>query len=716
MRDPDLMEQIAEVTALEVSASGVDWTFGPTLCVSRDERWGRAYECYGETPEIGISYSGRFVNGLQGLSMSGDHIVATAKHWVGDGGTIYCTGDNDYPIDRGNTPGSEIDLIHKPPYLPAIQEGVGSIMVSFSSVDGTKMHEHLELLTNTLKGELGFDGFIVSDWDGITEIPAGSYREKIKKGVNAGIDMMMVSSNWQQYIEELMYLVDNKEVPETRIDDAVRRILRIKFRAGLFEEPYPDRTHLDDIGSDANRAVAREAVRKSLVLLKNQNDILPLSKTANIFVAGSHAHDIGRQCGGWTISWQGESGPVTEGTTILEGIQEATYGNVTFSESGSGAAGHDVAVVVVGEDPYAEGRGDYPSKPLTLSSSRLSTIQNVINAGVPVVVVLVTGRPLLIENELADWDALVVAWLPGTEGNGVSDVLFGDYEPTGKLPVSWPRNMSQIPINVGDANYDPLFTYGFGLSYGSPEVTIISPGANDNFPVGSDICITATATDNGSVSAVHFYANTSSETIDLGEDFTPPYTSSIDSATEDTYLVYAIATDDEGKEGTSPYVQVTVGEQQPTIPFGGADYSIPGTIQAENFDTPGSQDSYNDTTSGNQGGVYRTDVDVDIEAALPAGFNIGWIEAGEWLLYTVNVTECVNYNITFRLASNENGGSFHLEMNGAVITGSQRVGNTGSWQDWVDVTVYDVYLPAGVQKWIRRLNSRIILWLLNKSG
>jgi beta-glucosidase len=608
MRDPDLMEDIGEVTALEVSASGVHLTFAPTLCVTRDDRWGRAYECYGEHPEIGVSYSDRFVKGLQG-TLSGDHIVATAKHWIGDGGTIYGTGGSsfdgtNYFIDRGNTPGGEIDRIHKPPYLPAIQEGVGSIMVSYSSIDGTKMHENHHLITKVLKEQLGFDGFVISDYDGIIEIPDASYREQVKKGVNAGIDMFMFSENWQQFIGELISLIQNGEVPMGRIDDAVRRILRIKFRTGLFEKPFTDRTHIDDgtIGSAAHRSLAREAVKKSLVLLKNKHNILPLSKTTNIFVAGSHADNIGLQCGGWTIRGQGRSGNITSGTTILQGIQAASDGQVTFNANGSGAAGHDVAVVVVGEDPYAEGKGDYPTKPLTLSSEQLSTIQNIRNARVPVVLILVSGRPLLIENELTDCDALVAVWLPGTEGAGVADVLFGDYDPTGKLPVSWPRNLSQIPINVDDANYDPLFPYNFGLSYVNP-----------------------------------------------------------------------------------------------TIPFEGTPYALPGTVQAENFDRPGTESAYYDTTSGNAGGAHRSYVDVDIESFSPSEFNVGWLAAGEWLKYTVHVAESNFYDITFRLASKKKGGNFHLEMNDIDVTGSHHIGITGGWWNWVDVTISDVFLSAGEQ-------------------
>jgi beta-glucosidase len=336
-------------------------------------------------------------------------------------------------------------------------------MTSFSKWNGDECVSHTWLITDLLKGELGFDGFVISDWEDIS----GWNSTSIRNAINAGIDMSMAPSSWQSFINNLKTLVTNGQVPQSRINDAVRRILRIKFRAGLFEHPYTDRSLASSFGSPEHRAVAREAVRKSLVLLKNENNVLPIAKDANVFVAGSSAASLRKQCGGWTIHWQGmTSDGETSGTNILQGIESVSTGtgSVTYRADGSGAAGHSVAIVVVGEEPYAEGAGD--DSDLSLSTTDITTINNVRNSGVPYVIVLVSGRPMIITSQIADADAFVAAWLPGTEGHGVADVLFGDYDFTGKLSYSWPRNMGQIPINVGDANYDPLFPYGYGL--GSP--------------------------------------------------------------------------------------------------------------------------------------------------------------------------------------------------------------------------------------------------------
>ncbi|MDN4501740.1 glycoside hydrolase family 3 N-terminal domain-containing protein [Alteromonadaceae bacterium BrNp21-10] len=469
MRNPDLIEEIGRITALETAAYGVHWNFGPALCVARDDRWGRAYECYGEDPEIGVSYAGRYVKGLQSSGM----MLGTAKHWVGDGGTTYGTGDHEYIIDRGDTreDAQAFRDIHIAPYLPAFEAGVGSVMYSYSSVNGTKMHEHNELNNDILKGELGFDGFIISDWQALEELKGETNRQRVVSSINAGLDMAMEPEFWKEFIVDLTAAVNDGEVPMSRIDDAVRRILTAKFNIGLFERPYSaDRSApaAEVVGIAEHRAVARQAVAESLVLLKNDNDLLPISKTAKVFVAGSHANNIGLQSGGWSIQWQGEKQSKNTGTTIFQGIQQQAQ-NVTFAEDGKGANGHDVAIIVVGEDPYAEGWGDYNvqpcqfCKPLTLSKQQRQTIDNVKASGVPFVVVLVSGRPLLISDELPSWNALVAAWLPGTEGDGVADVLFGDKPFKGKLGVSWPKDLQQIPINVGDANYQPLFEYGYGL-------------------------------------------------------------------------------------------------------------------------------------------------------------------------------------------------------------------------------------------------------------
>ena len=487
-RDPDLIEEIGRITAKEVRCTGIEWTFAPCVAVVRDERWGRTYEGFGEDPELATMFSGRFVKGLQGIDtyMNGEHIVACAKHYVGDGGTV--GGD-----DQGNTVCTEQELrdIHMPGYYEAIANGVGTIMPSFSSWNGLKMHENSYLLTDVLKTELGFDGFLISDWHAVDQVSGNTFYDDVVLCVNAGIDMGMQPGNWQEWISNLKTAAGNGDIPMSRIDDAVRRILTIKNDAGLLDgvaaNILADRTLVNGgvLGSQAHRDVAREAVRKSLVLLKNDG-VLPISKGANVFVAGKNANDIGNQCGGWTISWQGSSGNITTGTTILQGIQNevaAGGGSVTFSENGSGSSGHDVAIVVIGETPYAEGNGDNGS--LTLDSTDTSCLSN-IDPSVPTIVVLVSGRPMMISDYISGWDAFVAAWLPGTEGDGVAEVLFGDYDFTGVLPHTWPRNIGQVPINVGDSPYDPLYAYGFGLDHGTilPSVTITSPTNGSIVPAG----------------------------------------------------------------------------------------------------------------------------------------------------------------------------------------------------------------------------------------
>ena len=374
-----------------------------------------------------------------------------------------------YPLDQGDTRLSEAELkrIHLQGYVTAIAAGVASIMPSYSSWNGEKVSGDKHLLTDVLKGELGFEGFLISDYNAIDELP-GDFPAQIERSVNAGMDMFMVPSKYREFIAELTRLVTSGRVPMARIDDAVSRILRVKFAMGLMEpgrDLKADRRLLDSFGSAAHREVARQAVRESLVLLKNEHGALPLSRSAKrIHVAGESANDIGDQCGGWTITWQGSSGPTTQGTTIYAAIRQLAgpHTQVTYSADGTGAEGAAVTVVVVGEHPYAEMLGD--RRDLALSERDRTVIANAKKAGGPVVIVLLSGRPLIVNDALAQADAFVAAWLPGTEGLGVADVLFGDHKPTGKLPMSWPRSMDQIPINVGDPGYDPLFAYGFGMS------------------------------------------------------------------------------------------------------------------------------------------------------------------------------------------------------------------------------------------------------------
>lgn len=475
-RNSALVESAARVTAEEVRATGINWTFAPCVTVPRDGRWGRTYEGFSESPALVAQLAEAAVRGFQQNDLINPvGVLACAKHFVGDGGTTMGTGnpnrDKKRLLDQGDTRLSEAELrrIHLPGYLSAIKAGVGSIMVSYSSWNGVKVSGSRRLLTEILKQELGFEGFLISDYRAIGQITE-DFKQAIEVSINAGMDMAMEPTDYRRFIKFLIELVNEGRVPMARIDDAVTRILRVKFAMGLMDKqrsPLTDRRLHKTFGSARHRNVARSCVRQSLVVLKNDKRTLPISKKVNrIHVGGKNADDLGNQCGGWTIDWQGKSGDVTPGgTTILKAIQHtvSVATRVTFAKDGSGASGADVGIVVVGETPYAEGRGD--REDLSLSTEDLQAIRNIKQAGVPVVVILISGRPLIINEALTQCDAFVAAWLPGTEGTGVTDILFGDYKPTGRLSFSWPRSMAQIPINFGDAHYDPLFAYGFGLTY-----------------------------------------------------------------------------------------------------------------------------------------------------------------------------------------------------------------------------------------------------------
>lgn len=471
-RNPELIERIGQVTAREVRATGIQWAFAPCVTVPRDERWGRTYEGFSENPELTAILGAAAVRGLQGQDLRGPFsVLACAKHYVGDGGTAFGSSGNGKGLDQGDTRVDEQTLrrIHLKPYPAAIKAGVGSIMPSYSSWNGVKCSASRYLLTTVLKEELGFEGFLISDYNAIKQIDP-DFKKAVGISVNAGMDMAMEPTNYREFFNALRELVKEGAVPMSRINDAVRRILRVKFAMGLMDPGYSckaDRSRLGEIGSEAHRAVARQAVRESLVLLKNEAKTLPISKAAgHILVAGKAADDIGIQCGGWTIDWQGKAGEITPGgTTVLKAIQNTVSNTtkVTFSKDGTGANDADIAVVVIGEEPYAEGNGDRES--LNLAEADMQVFRNVKKTGIPVVVVLVSGRPMIINEALENAGAFVAAWLPGTEGQGVADILFGDYSPSGKLSFTWPKSMEQIPINVGDKAYDPLFEYGFGLKY-----------------------------------------------------------------------------------------------------------------------------------------------------------------------------------------------------------------------------------------------------------
>jgi len=494
--DPKLVKRIEHVVAEETRATGPQWAFAPCICVARDTRWGRTYESFSESPQLVTRFASA-IEGFQGKHTrdlkAADRVLASAKHYAGDGDTEFGSAAGDYTIDQGVTVTNRRDFwrIDLAPYVAAVRRyDTGTVMPSFSSVDWTedgignpiKMHANRELITEVLKGKLGFDGFVISDWEGIHQLP-GDYANQVRTGVNAGTDMFMEPFSYRDFETTLLAEVRAGRVSQARIDDAVRRILTKKFELGLFEKPYTDRTHLGQVGSPQHRALAREAVAKSQVLLKNAGGLLPLKKNAKVYVAGRNADDMGNQAGGWTLSWQGASGQHRiPGNTILDGIRQVAPGaQITYSKDGSApTTSSDVAVVVVGETPYAEGFGDVGGprwgydpedngvlrepKSLDLQPGDKAVVDKVCGAIAKCVVLVVSGRPQVIPPaQLSKIDALVASWLPGSQGEGVADVLFGKRPFTGKLSHTWPRSADQEPINIGDRNYDPLYPFGWGL-------------------------------------------------------------------------------------------------------------------------------------------------------------------------------------------------------------------------------------------------------------
>jgi len=481
-RDEDLVRRIGQATAQEMLASGVHWNFSPIVAVPQDIRWGRTYESYSENPDLvsklGVAYLQGLQNLPEGYSPAKGQILytlATPKHYLGDGGTTYGSAEfslsDQYLLDQGDMRYDEAAVreLFLPPYQAAVENGAQAIMISYSSWNGVKMHASKYWITDVLKGELGFDGFIVSDWGGIAQVDDSSYYNAVVTCINAGIDMSMVPYDYLSFTRVLKKAVEKGDIPIERIDDAVSRILRVKIRLGLFDHPYSDPNLAATVGSDEHRALARQAVRESLVLLKNEADALPLSKDASlVYVAGVAADDIGIQCGGWTTTWQGESGDVQPGTTIMEGLKEqlSPESRIEFNVVGNFSGMADVGIAVVGEFPYAEGFGD--REELSIASFDQTLIRNLREHSRKLVVIILSGRPLVITEVYPVADAWVAAWLPGTEGNGITDVLFGDYPFTGKLPYTWPRTNEQLPINIHNIEKSkgcasPLFPYGYGL-------------------------------------------------------------------------------------------------------------------------------------------------------------------------------------------------------------------------------------------------------------
>ena len=461
-----LVEKAERITAEEVEGTGIQWAFAPCIAVSRDIRWGRTYESFGESPELVSELGAAAVRGFQGSKLNKSSVLACAKHFAADGGT-------QNGKDQGNTVCDEATFrkIYLPPYAAAIKAGAGSIMISYSSWNGEKMHGNKHLLTDVLKNEMGFKGFLVSDWAAIDQL-SPDYKSDIETSINAGLDMIMIpygpgeKNNYQEFIADLKDLVASGKVSQERIDDAVRRILRVKFQMGLFDNPDPNPALTAAIGSPQHREVARQCVSESLVLLKNSDNVLPLKKNLkHVTVVGKAADDIGMQCGGWTIDWQGKPGNVTTGgTTLLAAIKKTVSAQteVSYSPDGSDLKSSDVVIVVVGEQPYAEFKGD--RQDLNLAPEDAALISKAKAANAHVVTLLYSGRPLILGSALAETDAFVAAWLPGTEGEGITDVLFGDRAFKGKLPRHWPANNEQLSVDhtVGRSPFSPTDS---GLTY-----------------------------------------------------------------------------------------------------------------------------------------------------------------------------------------------------------------------------------------------------------
>lgn len=488
-RDVDLVRRIGRATAIETIATGIKWNYAPTIAIPQDFRWGRTYEGFSEDPALVGRFGAAYIQGLQGNDLAAPtSVLSTPKHFVGDGGTSWGSSTRIFPpnpdvgilepkpfiLDQGDTDLDEATLrvVHLSPYLPALSAGAEVVMASFNSWNGQELHSHHYLLTEVLKGELGFSGFIVTDWGGIDKVSTDSYQGTVDC-INAGIDMSMVPTDYPLFIANVRQAVKKGHITLSRIDDAVRRILTVKMKAGLFEHPIADDRFISHVGAPAHRELAREAAAKSMVLLKNEDGLLPLSKSIDrLFVAGDWGDDLGLQCGGWTIEWQGKRGRHTAGTTILEAIQATVSSGTLINYDPEGyfldADGEseddttaDLGLLFLGEEPYAEGFGDLDD--LYLPETQVALLERMRRRCRKLAVVLVTGRPLIITEQLPVMDALVVAWLPGSEGQGVADVLFGDVPFTGKLPFTWPRDMAQVPIrNAQGAS--PLFPFGFGYS------------------------------------------------------------------------------------------------------------------------------------------------------------------------------------------------------------------------------------------------------------
>jgi beta-glucosidase len=691
-RNTELVKQAAQITANEMSATGIDWTLGPVVAVARNEKWGRTYESFGEDPNLVSDMSAAAVLGFQGDTTAKNvTILACAKHFIGDGGT---TGG----VTNGNTQVDEATLraIHLPGYISAIKQNVGSIMVAQNQWNGYHCHGDHYLLTDLLKEELGFKGIVISDWNsflyaGDPSVPFPStilYGPAIKNSINAGVDMAMMSNysvyNHRSYIDTLKTLIDQDSITIERIDDTVKRILTQKFRLGLFEHPYADKPLLSQVGSPEHRQVARECVRQSLVVLKKKDGFLPISKSINwIHLTGRHADNMGYQCGGWTITWQGSSGDITPGTTIKEAIQQVVPGaTVTYSADGYGAEGADIGIAVIGETPYAEGYGDGK---VNLDQIDIDAVRNLKSSGIPVVVILISGRPIILNPILHYCDALIAAWLPGTEGEGITDVLFGDYQPVGSLSQTWPRDASQIPINIDDAVYNPLFKYGDGITSlndspagSSPEVysanvaTIQSIEISFNkkmdapsiAPAGFSVFANSSTPINITNLSVQSYDSTTF-ILALGDSIRKTNTYTI------SYTPGTIQSQDSGQ--LAAFENVPIYNLLSNYQY---IHAAPDKIEAEEYIR---MKGVSTTTCSDEGG----------------GKAISNIQAGDWTEYYVNVSQTGTYSLEYRIGSITDTGRIELIAKGISVS-VFNLPNTGSLNTWQTASTV-VHLSEGPQ-------------------
>ncbi|MDX1700321.1 MAG: glycoside hydrolase family 3 N-terminal domain-containing protein, partial [Melioribacteraceae bacterium] len=670
-RNSELIESAARITAIEIAATGIDWNFAPCIAVPRDERWGRTYEGFGETPELAQLLGSASVRGLQNDSLNmPTSIVACAKHYIGDGGTV--GGD-----DQGNVELSEAELraIHLPGYIDAIENDVKTVMASYNSWNGVKLHGHDYLLNDVLKDELGFEGFVVSDWAAIDQIP-GDYTSDVETSINAGIDMVMVPNKYHEFFNTLKTSVEQNKVSVDRIDDAVKRILRVKFELGLFESPLADRSLLSLVGSQEHRNVARQCVRESVVLLKKNDDILPVPKSnAKVLVAGEHADNIGLQCGGWSIQWQGGSGDITPGTTILEGFKKLAPDNefIYDPEGNFDVPDADYAIVVVGEDPYAEGNGD--SDDLTLRNSQINLVRKLKKMGLPVITILISGRPMIINTELHNSDALFAAWLPGTEGDGIAEIIFGDYQPTGTLPMTWQKSMAQIPQNYGDQNYDPLYPYGFGLtSFQNPEsgsAPLLNSASLDESGEAIELSFSKSMDNSGNTEAQFYIQNNGVElevtNFDLSDfdenriiiQLSEPVLEF--NNLEISYLSGNLTSADGGI--------LNIFNNVGLIDFSnisGGSHILPGRIEAEDYTT-------------------MFGVQTEGTSDIGGGLNVGWIDDNDWLEYNCELQSTGSFIASFRVASLSSGGKMNFYTNDTKKF-TIDIPVTLGWQNWETIS------------------------------